>query len=194
MNTLTLRSAFTAFAIAVASAAASAEPVTWEAIAVDQTSGDFTIIGLGTMTIDPIAVTPMYWANENITPQEQAHIGLHVEEAFGLPAGTLGSAVTQCDAGQAGCSLSGDVFTVSGSTLFDYAAIHIGQGELAFHWATPITGFTLTGLDNISNFRGFNGGGVIPLPGAFLLFLSGLGLLGLRRKLGTSAPAAVPAV
>ena len=187
MNTSRLRSVLAAFLFALTSAAASAETIVWTPVAVDG-SGGFVINGVA-RDITPTATSPMMFAAQNITPQQAEHIHDPVEQAFGLAPGTLVT-VASCDSGSC-FSQVGNVFTGTSSTAFDYLAIHLGQMELAFHFATPITQFVLTGFTNVSNFRAFS---AIPLPGAFALFLGAMAFFGMmRRRFGFGQPA-VPAL
>jgi hypothetical protein len=196
MNTSTLRSAFTALVLGVASAAACAD--TWTTVPVEA-DGDFTIVYKGNTENMNVAPTtfpnPMLFYNANLTPQDPSSIQTEVATQFGVPASSL-TLVKACETGSAcsGGSLggSGETFTITSGTAFDYLAVHVGLGELFFHWNSPITTVTLTGL-NVGDYSNFRAYSAIPLPGAFLLFLSGLGMLGLRRKLG-GAPAQEPAI
>jgi hypothetical protein len=188
MNTSLLRSAFAAVAIGLASAAASADVVTWTPLSIDG-SGNFTVNGIDA-TITPVPDSG--FVAQNVNPQDAAHIEGHLEDLFSTDLTLV--AQGECGAGcSGGSTLVGDVFTVTSATAFTAAAIHLGSTELAFQWLSPINSFTLEGFTNISNFRAFNGG-VIPLPGAFVLFLSAMGFFGmLRRRFGFGQPA-VPAV
>ena len=193
MNTSTLRSAFTALAIAVASAAASAAG--WTPVTVSST-GSFTVTydvgGPDTMNIQPDTtgnpvnlVNPAMFFTPNLTPQSPDNIATQMETQFGLPVDSLVT-VAACDQGQicAGGSGTGGptgTFTVNTTTPFQFLAIHLGQGELFFQWASGITTAVLSGIDvhGVSNFRAYS---AIPLPGAFVLFLSALGFFGMLRR------------
>ncbi|HSV77832.1 MAG TPA: hypothetical protein VLK85_01330 [Ramlibacter sp.] len=188
MNTSRLRSTFTALVFAVASTAASAAG--WTSVNADA-SGNFSVTYEGgavdTLNIQPVStlVNPVMFFTPNLTPQNADNIATQIEDQFNLAAGTL-NFVASCDVGGSctgGGSSSGSTgtFTANTTTPFDYLAIHLGQGELFFHWSSGITQAILSGIDvhGVSNFRAYS---AIPLPGAFVLFLSAIGFFGMLRR------------
>lgn len=194
MNTSAFRSALVALSLGFAGLANAATVVPVETATVVGGDGTFIVTndsppGTGntaTFDIDPVPVT-VYYMDSNITNNPTV-IGQQVESAFGLPAGSIGGL---CD----GCgSVAGGTLTISDPDGFDLLAVHLGGAELFFHWASEITSATLTLLDaehppgwGFSNWRTYVS--TVPVPGAFVLFLSALGFLGLRRKLAQPADA-----
>jgi hypothetical protein len=121
--------------------------------------------------------------------QDAGSIGDLLESAFGLGPTALTS-VASCDA----CPTDPMVIDPTGNTTFDYLAVHMGGSELLFHFLSPVTSATIdliTGtLGGFSNWRAYSS--PIPLPGAVWLFLSALGLFGLRRKFAGGSQAGSP--
>jgi hypothetical protein len=130
--------------------------------------------------------TPAVYYDTNVPDQSPANIATDVAAAYGISASTL-ALVGQCD--NLPCAPSatktGNTFTLTNVSPFDYLAIHFGGGELFFHWASPITAAVVSAIGSdfpggLSNYRSYL---TTPLPGALALFLGALGFLGLRRKL-----------
>jgi hypothetical protein len=127
-----------------------------------------------TLATTPIRSTEWIFLVNDPNPQDPATIEGVVEGLFGVNVNQVGSA-----------TLSGDAngsFTVSGGS-FDYLAIHFGGSELIYHLASAVTSATITvansTIGGLSNWRTFS---TVPIPGAVWLFLSALGVFGLRRK------------
>lgn len=90
---------------------------------------------------------------------------------FGLNAGTSLTLAKQDD------SFSGGSFT--SSTPFNNLAVHIGGGEMLFHWSNKITTFNLTG-DSLSNYRAY--AAPVPEPETYAMLIAGLGLVGFMAR------------
>jgi hypothetical protein len=193
MNRCTFRSVLAGAVIGLAGATSHAATLA----AVPETGGNFSIFYKGAtqnLHIDPSATlsSPIYFYDGNLTPQNPATIQQALVDAFPqLTSTSQISLVGACDNG-ANCGTSSSVsnstgFRVNTTSAFDYLAIHLGGGELFFHWNAPVTSALLSGLDtgSISNFRAFTSGVVssVPIPGALGLFLSALGVLGIGRGL-----------
>ena len=126
--------------------------------------------GHGTATASvhytPGSAAQIWYYNGNISNQSPSNMMTVTESQFGLGSGALQS-VSACDSA---CS---DTFV--SSTAFDYLAVHFGQGELLFHWLSPVTDFTISCLPRgISNYRAYGNVAATPLPSGALLFATGL--------------------
>ena len=162
-------------------------------------------IGATTINYSPGAFKIRYY-DDNLTPQDPTDVAGYVEAAYGLASGTVGSAVSYCDNPTSGCtnatatSPSTDKFIFTSASAYDYLAIHFGQAELVFHWASDVAANTQfmiqlvnsgsDGLKGLSNFRAYNdplnGGGDVPgvpLPAAFWMVGAALfGTAGISRR------------
>lgn len=191
---------------------AHAAPVTNTWYQIDETNGDFSITYKG-KTVNLSASPATYLIDDqqwfydgNLNPQDPASIKADVETRYGLTSGSL-TTVGYCP--DNGCSnatmTSGtttggtptSTFAVTPGKAFDYLAIHLGLGELFFHWSVATDTFTLAGkaVTSISNYRAYLGPQVVvtPLPGAALLFISGLGALGVIGRRRNRAQGPTPA-
>lgn len=178
----------------------SAMASTWSVIS--PTTSPFTISYTQSNTTKNASVsyTPQAAAiryfDDNITDQSPANIKAVTESQFGLVAGSL-TYVSSCDKPTSDCTnASGgtttgtysNTFTSDGA--FNYLAVHFGQGELLFHWASNLvagTTFEIGGLPRgLSNYRAYTDDvSAVPLPAAAWLFGSALlGFVSLsnRRK------------
>jgi hypothetical protein len=116
--------------------------------------------------------------------QNPATIASWLTSTLGLPTATT---VSQCDnSGACGVSNNATTFTSSPADIF---AVHFGQNELVFEYASLITSFhvDLGNEQGLSNIRSFSVPTATPLPAALPLFAGGLGAMGLfgwrkRRK------------
>ena len=127
-------------------------------------------MGGGTATASvhytPGSAAQVWYYNGNISNQSASNMMTVTESEFGLGSGALHS-VSACDSG---CS---DSFV--STSAFDYLAVHFGQGELLFHWLSPVTDFMISGLPRgISNYRAYDNVAATPLPSGALLFATGL--------------------
>ena len=110
----------------------------------------------------------------NISKQSQKNIQKVIDSKFSFGSKAL-SYVSGCDTACTG--------SFNSKTSFDYLAVHFGNGELLFQFATPQTAFTIDGLHNgLSNYRAYTDikGCVspVPEPDTSSLIITGLGLLG----------------
>lgn len=199
MNLATIRRCLPLVSMAFLGLAHAGTVGTWYQI--DEVDGDFTLT-YKSKTYD-LSVSPatylvddeQWFYNANLTPQSPGAINTAVENQYGLLAGSL-TTVAYCDKSScSGASVSSGhaadgtpTSKFTANQAFDYLAIHLGNGELFFHWSVPTDFFMMSGLptSSISNYRAFLGPQVLatPIPAAALLFASGLGALGLigRRR------------
>lgn len=132
-------------------------------------------------------------ANSDISNQSAVGVATAMNTAFGLAVGTIHtytSVATQAN-NQVDSLGGGSSATISPANPFNYLAVHAGNNELFFHWATAITSLNITtsgpGI-GLSNYRAFNAVSAVPVPTAVWLFGSGLlGLIGAARRKSTSA-------
>jgi hypothetical protein len=114
--------------------------------------------------------------------QNSGTIASWLTSTLGLPTAT---SVSQCDSGSAcGAVNNGTTFTSGPADVF---AVHFGQNELVFEYASLLTSFTvnLGNEQGLSNIRSFDIPVATPLPAALPLFAAGLGVIGLfgaRKK------------
>lgn len=142
-----------------------------------------------------LSVTPgglstddVWYYDSNLTPQSPADILSYLATQFNVTPSTL-SLAAYCDSDGTNCSgasVSGPTsgtYAFNTTSAFDYLAVHLGGGELLFHWAIPTSSFTITGLTggSLSDYRAYVSS--VPLPGAALLFLSALGVGGAARRM-----------
>ncbi|HEY0822149.1 MAG TPA: hypothetical protein VGD76_00045 [Ramlibacter sp.] len=190
MNVSILRSTFAACLIGVASAAQAAfmsvVPDAFGNFTVTDTThpnaGDYQFNIQPTTNPNPV----IYYDQNPPTNQSPSAIQTLIASHYSVDPASLALAGS-CDDVEAGCSgltSNSTTFALSGVPQFEYLAIHLGGGELFFHWSQPITSMLLTALDGFpsgrSNYRSYS---AVPLPGALALFLGALGFFGVRQKL-----------
>lgn len=197
----TLRCALTGLLLSVAAAAAHA--AVWTPV--PEIGGNFTIDYKGaprTLHVEPSATlaSPVYYYDANPGPQSPAAIQQELVDVF--PQLTATSQITLAAACNRNASCAGTTnfsdaagFHVTSTTAFDYLAVHLGGGELFFHWIQPVTSFLLSGLDvdNISNYRAYTSVSPVPVPGALSLFLSAIGVYAVARRRRKAAATSTPA-
>ena len=172
----------TSMLAAVTLLAGVAQAATW--VDVGPASG-FMIEG-STVTYSPSPALMVKYYDDNLVPQSPTAIQGYINGVFGS---SLGAAVSYCDNPTSGCvnatgSAGGGSNSFTSAAAYDYLAIHFGQGELVFHWATPVAGgttFTVAGLPKgLSNYRAFVS--AVPEPETYAMLLAGLGLLGFLAR------------
>ena len=142
------------------------------------------------LTVSPggLSTGDVRYYDGNLTPQSPDAILGYVATQFSVAPATL-SLAAYCNSDGTNCSgasVSGPasgIYSFNTTSAFDYLAVHLGGGELLFHWAIPTSSFTITGLTGgaLSDYRAYVSS--VPLPGAAWLFLSALGLGGAARRM-----------
>jgi hypothetical protein len=143
-------------------------------------------IGTATVTVGTSPSTAGEWVFRvnDPNPQDATTVGNALETAF---TGTPSNLDTKLVADATLSGQANGTFTVdpAGTQTFDYLAVHFGGSELFVHFLTAVQTATITlansTIGGLSNFRAYSTN-VVPLPGAAWLFLSALGVFGLRRK------------
>jgi len=142
--------------------------------------------GVGKITLDGELFTfadsgnvGLAYYNGNPGANSQAAIATFIKGSnmLGLSSLTsLTNSVSNDNTSQTGFSIT------NASPAFNYLAVHVGGGELLFHWSNKITSFSLTGT-SLSNYRAY--AAPVPEPETYAMLIAGLGLVGFmarRRK------------
>ncbi|MDC8758924.1 PEP-CTERM sorting domain-containing protein [Janthinobacterium fluminis] len=176
----------TAGLVLAAASAQASNNGTWVAVGPDS---PFVIEG-SSVSFSPSPASMVAYYNDNLTPQSDTEIMNYLNAQFGLSGSSaVGAAVSGCDNPTSNCSnatggVSGGANTFNSSVPYDYLAIHFGQGELFFHWTTPLgpnDTFMISGLPHgLSNYRAFMT--AVPEPGTYAMLLAGLGILGFAAR------------
>ena len=152
-----------------------------------------------TVNFSPSPAFDVRYFSGNLNPQSSAGILTELQSQFG-PTFTSAS---QCDSPTSGCTNASAVaasglydFTYTSTTPYNFMAIHFGQAELVFAFASNVaagTPFSIgtdigTGLSNYRTYIGPQQGpgpGTVPIPAAIWMVGSALfGAFGFARRKG----------
>lgn len=135
-------------------------------------------LGGHTFTFTDSAAAPVqlafYDANPGANSQAEIESFIKGSSLFGL------SSSKTLSFGASNDSISANTTIAAPVKPYDYLAVHVGQGELLFHWSSDVSkAFNITG-SNLSNYRAYVS--AVPEPSSYAMLLGGLGLMALMRK------------
>lgn len=152
------------------------------AVSIQGDMGSITLDGHAFSFTDS-AASPVQVAYFDSNPgsNSQAAIASFIQDSnlFGL------SASKALSFGVSNDSIGAATTIAAPSTPYDYLAVHVGGGELLFHWAAPVTGAFQINGSNLSNYRAYSSATAVPEPSSYAMLMAGLGLAGLtaaRRR------------
>lgn len=191
MNNIKTKAVRLSLAAAGLVLAASAHAASW----VDLTSSVTVASDVGTLALNGVTYqftdigslsVGYYNANSAQGATQVANL-LKNSGLFGLNSSSVLNLASSVD------SVSGNSLTITPPPAFNNLGVHIGGGELLFHWnalnssvfniTTSVPVNPVTGTSNLSNYRAFTS--AVPEPETYGMLLAGLGLVGFlarRRK------------
>ena len=129
-----------------------------------------------TFTDSVSAPVQLAYFNSNPGANSQAAISSFIKGSnlFGL------TSTTPLTFGASLDSIHGSTVIGAQAHPYDYLAVHVGGGELLFHWSAKVTApFTITG-SNLSNYRAYIS--AVPEPETYAMLLAGFGVLGFMAR------------